>query len=487
MIDGMNKVSARDVAVEAGVSAPVVSWVANGTATQHRIGEATQCRVRAVIERMGYGSSRGAGAVVGCQTAELLGKSPFGQPLTTQQLDNLTTALSAFGCELVPAQTRADLVSVTTEGLVGVLYRQAVKSVGSTNAHVPEVAEQVPETPHPGPLPQGARVQNIIQGESDLLPRPLGERVGVRGLGLVPEPVVPASVVPPVDADACGEPSRTVPAASVAGETPPGTDGDGRSPSTLAAEPVTVDPVAEPVVPASVVPPVDADVPAASVIVENPPGTDGDGTSPSTLATEPIQAPIEDAAGTAATTEEVPIAVESSTIHPSTTQQLSNPTTVLPSAPIPPVAEEIPVPIPEPVAIVVPEPEAAIAEPVVDTSLAPVPVVLPETILEPVPVLAEPLETEKSVVEPSPVPEPVLSATPPSTTQQPDNPTTLDLVVEPNPAIESPVVEPVVETVAEEIPAPIPEPVTVDPTDPSTELRADNPETEPESAEKVTA
>jgi len=53
-----------------------------------------------------------------------------------------------------------------------------------------------PETPHPNPLPQGERVRRnnkaetphpnpLPQGErewSNLLPRPLGERVGVRGI-----------------------------------------------------------------------------------------------------------------------------------------------------------------------------------------------------------------------------------------------------------------------------------------------------------------
>ena len=372
MIDAMNKVSARDVASAAGVSAPVVSWVANGTATQHRIAEATQRRVRAVIERMGYGASRGAGAVVDCQVAELLGKSPFGQPLTTQQLNNLTTALSVIGCEWVPVTSANDLTTLSGGRLVGVVYQSSVTSEQSS-------------------------------AERELKPV------------VVPVPVVSIPV---------------------------------------------------PVV--------------------------------------PIQAPIEGAAGTAATTEEVPDVTElvPSAIPPSTTKQPSNPETVdLVVEQIQPVAEEAPVPVvvpepilepvtvdppPEPIqapvaeSLVVepippvveeasvPEPEAAIVVPVVDIPPAQEPVVVPETTPEPVPVMAEPLSAEVSVVEP-------------------------------NPVAELPVVEPVVETVAEEIPVPVPtptpEPVTVDPTaDPisgatsaSTTQQPDNPETERESAEKVPA
>jgi hypothetical protein len=223
MIDCMNKVSARDVASAAGVSAPVVSWVANGTATQHRITEATQCRVRAVIERMGYGASREGGA------------------------GNLTTALSAFGYEFVPVTSLEDLTNLPGGRLVGVVYEREVRNKKSEvswsrDALVPEVTEQAPELRDPS-FVSTQTLGGTTEGQGVGVPAPVG-----------PEPEVTPQVVPPVDAD--------VPAASVTSENPPGTDGDGTSPSTLAAEPV---------VPASVVPPVDADLRAASVTVESPP------------------------------------------------------------------------------------------------------------------------------------------------------------------------------------------------------------------------
>jgi primosomal protein N' (replication factor Y) len=40
---------------------------------------------------------------------------------------------------------------------------------------------ELANTPHPSPLPQGERVQNTSEGESNLLPLPLRERAGVRG------------------------------------------------------------------------------------------------------------------------------------------------------------------------------------------------------------------------------------------------------------------------------------------------------------------
>jgi transcriptional regulator with XRE-family HTH domain len=124
MSDEVNKVSTRDVAAVAGVSATVVSWVAKGTATQHRITEATQRRVRAAIEQLGY---RPAGpAVVGCSVDKLLSERPACLPealrrqtdslsSTTQQPDNLTTAPEpalAPTPEAPPARVRAGLFSL---------------------------------------------------------------------------------------------------------------------------------------------------------------------------------------------------------------------------------------------------------------------------------------------------------------------------------------------------------------------------------------
>jgi hypothetical protein len=42
----------------------------------------------------------------------------------TQQPSNLTTFLVAAGYRLVPVQTKADLAAATSEGLVGLVYRE---------------------------------------------------------------------------------------------------------------------------------------------------------------------------------------------------------------------------------------------------------------------------------------------------------------------------------------------------------------------------
>jgi hypothetical protein len=90
MSDEINRVSTRDVAAVAGVSAMLVSWVAKGTAPQHRIPEATQRRVRAAIEQLGYEPVKPA--VVGCSVDKLLSESPeCSLPLATEQPNNLTT------------------------------------------------------------------------------------------------------------------------------------------------------------------------------------------------------------------------------------------------------------------------------------------------------------------------------------------------------------------------------------------------------------
>ena len=491
-----NSVKIQDVAASAGVSTATVSYVMNGKAEGLGITPATRQRVLEAIQKTGYRPNRaaremalgclppaGQAQLLSCQVAELLSNDPNGQPLTTEQPNNLTTLLAAAGYSLVPVTSVNDLPQLTGIGLVGVLYRQKetspleghASSWPGAKAAAPGMKAEIPETfPSPSTLtPEPVTV--------DLVAVPLQAPVDAADTAATTEevPVVAQSsvvtavlggtetretnlVVPPVDADACGEPSRTVPAASVTKETLPDTDGAGlsaglsaevseaeepeaeTSPSTLTAEPVTVDPPPEPIqapvedaaetaatteeVPVEVEFPVESPVvtavPGGTVTSENSQGTDGARRSPSTLAAEPDIPP------------------------PPTTQQPNNSTTVFSPGPVdievaaqlPETPHPDPLPqgargaelAPEPVSVILPttqqpsnpttvlppEPESAIVEPVIDTSPSQAPVV------EMVPVVVEPLPTEMSVVEPSPVPEPIAvetSAAPSSTTQQLNN------------------------------------------------------------------
>ena len=113
-------VSSQEVALAAGVSRTVVSWVVNGTAAQHRVTKVTEQRVKVAVAQLNYEPGRFLGR------KELLSESPAGSlSSTTKQPDNLITLLSSSGYRLVPVQSKADLAAATTEGLVGLVYRDS--------------------------------------------------------------------------------------------------------------------------------------------------------------------------------------------------------------------------------------------------------------------------------------------------------------------------------------------------------------------------
>jgi transcriptional regulator with XRE-family HTH domain len=79
-------VSSQEVALAAGVSRTVVSWVVNGTAAQHRVTKATEQRVKAAVAQLNYEPSRFL------RGKELLSESPAGSlSSTTKQPNNPTT------------------------------------------------------------------------------------------------------------------------------------------------------------------------------------------------------------------------------------------------------------------------------------------------------------------------------------------------------------------------------------------------------------
>ena len=452
-----NSVKIRDVAASAGVSIATVSYVMNGKAEGLGITLATRERVLEAIRQTGYRPNRAAREmaigclppagqaqllscqvaelppaekVVDCQVVELLGESPLGRPLTTQQLNNLTTALAALGCELVPVTSVNDLPQLPG-GMVGVLYRQADATTlrqssfdraqdGSGQERVPpeketspleghasswpgaqatatgtkteipeitpstlapepvavdmvavptwsrdalvtEVTAKLPETPHPDP-------------STSLRASPLPQ--GARGAELAPEPV---SVISSTTQQ-LSNPTTVLPPDPVTRENPPGTDGARRSPSTVVIEPVAVDDIPPPTTTQQLSNP--TTVLSATPEPEILPNS-------SCLSCPSMLNPSGD-------TEEKDSNIDRQdtqdrgAVPPTTTQQLSNPTTVLPS-----------------------EPESAIVVPVIDTSPAPV-------------VSVPVLEPEEPVSEVSQVAaEPVVVAPPPSTTQQPNNSTTV--------------------------------------------------------------
>jgi hypothetical protein len=113
-------VSSQEVALAAGVSRTLVSWVVNGTAAQHRVTKVTEQRVKVAVAQLNYEPGRFLGR------KELLSESPAGSlSSTTKQPDNLITLLSSSGYRLVPVQSKADLAAATTEGLVGLVYRDS--------------------------------------------------------------------------------------------------------------------------------------------------------------------------------------------------------------------------------------------------------------------------------------------------------------------------------------------------------------------------
>ena len=420
VIDG-NKVSARDVAAQAGVSPPVVSWVANGTATQHRISESTQRRVRGAIEQMGYEPAKPAGpAVVGCPVDKLLSGRPADSlSSTTKQPDNLTTLLSSSGYRLVPVQTKADLAAATDVGLVGLVYRESrVASselrVGSGAPVVTAVPAVVSSADHPGTnAADTAATTEEVRSEAPVVtavPAVVNSNdpPGANATGMsagVPEEETPVSIL-------VAEPELPAP--------PPSTTQQPNNLTTApqAPSPSTTEqpdnPTTEPQAPSASE--VAADVSASSTPAE----------MSAVEAVGEVQ-PSTDAADTATTTEEirsgapvvtaVPAGV-SSEVQPGTNAAGTSASTLTESeieipapAPVvaPPIVSEVAPQIPEPVPVATVVPEMVIqpvAEPI------PVVVVVSEVAAEPIP---PPVVTPVPVVSeegPAQVPEPVVDPAP---------------------------------------------------------------------------
>ena len=362
MNNEVNNVSTRDVAAAAGVSATLVSWVAKGTATQHRIPEKTQRRVRVAMEQLGYrpaGPGPAGPAVVGCSVDKLLSeRSAESLSSTTKQPDNLTTLLSSSGYRLVTVQSTADLAVAMTEGLVGLVYRER-ENRPSTEDQDPGLRLKLPVTPPAETLSLDSR--SNANGLRSEVVTPVFEATPS-----VP-PVSQASSVSEVAADVTTLRSSVpslrsrVSAADAASEVQPGTNAAGpstslragTSASTLAAEPEieipaptaeAPTPTYAPVSPSSPsateqpnnlttapqapsVSEVAADVPAAEAASEIQPGTYAAGTPASTLAAEPE---IEILAPTAETP--TPTYAPVLPASPSATEQPNNLTTA-PQAP----------------------------------------------------------------------------------------------------------------------------------------------------------
>jgi len=134
-----NSVTLKTVAGAAGVSEATVSYVLNGRAEKVGIPPATRDRVLEEARRVGYkpntvardlalGHLPGSGQmpVVGCSVDMLLSEGLNAQsslPLTTEQLNNLSTIISAAGYRLIPVASIGELTRLSPEGLVGVVYK----------------------------------------------------------------------------------------------------------------------------------------------------------------------------------------------------------------------------------------------------------------------------------------------------------------------------------------------------------------------------
>jgi hypothetical protein len=399
MSEEVNKVSTRDVAAVAGVSATLVSWVAKGTATQHRIPEVTQRRVRAAIEQLGYRPAGPAGpAVVGCSVAQLLSERPAGSlSATTKQPDNLTTILSSTGYRLVPVENVDVLGRMPREGLVGILYRKApspsaIEQLDYPTTLPPPAPAPTPETPHLNPLPPLLRpdVEDYEGHEGERK-----EELAAVAFAVAPEAAEPKVAPPPV-VEVVPSVSEPEPAPAPTPETPAPTYERGSAPdpvvdvvpAVLDPEPIpssapapeaptpTYAPVLAPAPVIDVVPSaseVAADVSAAVVADEDQLGTD--------------------AADTAATTEETGSGTPVVTAVPAVVNSVVQPGTNAAdmSAEVPEagtsaslVAEPETAPIPEtpPPAyerVLASEPEVEIAPSGSGPEPAPAPVPTPET------------------------------------------------------------------------------------------------------------
>jgi hypothetical protein len=160
-------VSSQEVALAAGVSRTVVSWVVNGTAAQHRVTQATEQRVKAAVAQLNYEPSRflAKRELLSCHVDKLLSERPEGSLLssTTQQLDNpttsrdsgslpsatqqpsnLTTFLVAAGYRLMPVENVDELGRMPREGLVGILYRKASSPSATEQPNNLTTAPQAP-------------------------------------------------------------------------------------------------------------------------------------------------------------------------------------------------------------------------------------------------------------------------------------------------------------------------------------------------------
>ena len=262
-------------------------------------------------------------------------------------------------------------------------------------------------------------VPEIFPEPVSVVVEPLPTEMSVVEPSPVPEPTEPIAVVPATDADACGEqgrttcgePSRTIPAASVTGEDPTGPNGAGlpevatpqavqagTSPSTLPPEPVPVDPATEPISAATPEPDLPNSSCSSCPSMLKPSGDTGendlnidrqdvqdripvsDPTPEPVPAPEPIPNPVVAApvVEPEPITTAIPEPAAAMATPPSTTEQPNNPTTVLP---------------PEPVTAAIP-----------DTAIVPEEAIkAPEAASEPDPVVAEEPESEAENNEKSPV------------------------------------------------------------------------------------
>ena len=248
-----------DIAAAAGVSATLVSWVAKGTATQHRISEATQRRVRVAMEQLGY---RPAGPEVASSS-------------TTQQPNNLTTLLAAAGYRLVPVENGEELSRMPREGLVGLVYRELrvashESRVGEGESHselrvggrdapllagtvLPAVSQVEPPAVSQVEPPAVSHDEPVAPVNEVVLTEPFDQAQG--------RPNPPLSETPP----SVSEVAADVPAAEVADDDPPGTNAAGPSTSLRAgtsASTLVAEPVAEPEI-ESPAPPPETSMPTA--------------------------------------------------------------------------------------------------------------------------------------------------------------------------------------------------------------------------------
>ena len=186
-------VSSQEVALAAGVSKPVVSWVVNGTAAQHRVSKATEQRVRAEITRLGYRPGWFVKTLT-CSVEHGAGYTEGGVPSVGGKLDGLTTVLATAGYRLVPVATMANLARLPDDGLVGVVYGMDRGALGmevrDQKTNPPSVTEQTP--PPSAATSIRSAPGGTIPLEGEVYPsRAVEESIPVTDPVITPEPSPP--------------------------------------------------------------------------------------------------------------------------------------------------------------------------------------------------------------------------------------------------------------------------------------------------------